>query len=445
MKKRDKVVIFWFRRDLRWEDNTALFKALNSGIPVVPIFIFDKKLLTDLATPPKDRRVQFIYEKVIEIHKYFQKNFNSGIMMFYSTPIEVFQQLFESFEIVGVYYNRDYEPGAIQRDEEVKKFFKAYGIDCFDFKDIVIFEPEEILTPDGCPYKVYTPYSKEWKKKFYSVQIDTFPSEKHLYNLFKFSTPPKEIPYDELGFRYEKNLVFPHPNIDSNILINYHRTRDFPCIDNGTTRLSLHLRFGTISVRKVLTLAKKYNLKLLDELIWREFYQSLLYHFPWSASNNFKRSYDNFQWNYDEKIFERWKSGETGFPLIDAGMRELNETGYMHNRIRMVVANFLTKILMMDWRLGETYFREKLLDYEMASNVGNWQWAAGTGADAAPYFRIFNPNLQWKKFDPDSIYVKKWLPEFSPQSFIKPIVNFEEQKEKYLNLMKSFKQQRLNI
>ena len=438
---KDKVAIFWFRRDLRWEDNTGLYYALNSNFPVIPIFIFDKNILSEIATPPKDRRVQFIYERLVEIHNHFQRNFGSGILVFHSTPIEVFRELIDNFEITGVYFNRDYEPSANQRDEGVMKFLKENNIKCFDFKDIVVFEPQEILTPSGAPYKVYTPYSKEWKRNFDPQKIRLNPSEQLLNRLYKFQTPPKIISYNELGFLYESSLGFPHPNLDEATLINYHKTRDFPYIEKGTTRLSLHLRFGTLSVRKIALLAKQYNEKLLNELIWREFYQSVLYHFPWTVSKNFNSKFDIVEWNFDEKAFEKWKLGETGFPLVDAGMRELNETGYMHNRVRMVVANFLTKILMMDWRLGEAYFREKLLDYEMASNVGNWQWAAGTGVDAAPYFRIFNPELQRKKFDPEGEYIKRWVPEAISGKYLPPMVDFEERRKKYLEMMKNLKMQ----
>ena len=438
---KDKVAIFWFRRDLRWEDNTGLYYSLNSNFPVIPIFIFDKNILSEIATPPKDRRVQFIYERLVEIHNHFQRNFGSGILVFHSTPIEVFRELIDNFEITGVYFNRDYEPSANQRDEGVMKFLKENNIKCFDFKDIVVFEPQEILTPSGAPYKVYTPYSKEWKRNFDPQKIRLNPSEQLLNRLYKFQTPPKIISYNELGFLYESSLGFPHPNLDKATLINYHKTRDFPYIEKGTTRLSLHLRFGTLSVRKIALLAKQYNEKLLNELIWREFYQSVLYHFPWTVSKNFNSKFDIVEWNFDEKAFEKWKLGETGFPLVDAGMRELNETGYMHNRVRMVVANFLTKILMMDWRLGEAYFREKLLDYEMASNVGNWQWAAGTGVDAAPYFRIFNPELQRKKFDPEGEYIKRWVPEAISGKYLPPMVDFEERRKKYLEMMKNLKMQ----
>jgi deoxyribodipyrimidine photo-lyase len=438
---KDKVAIFWFRRDLRWEDNTGLYYALNSNFPVIPIFIFDKNILSEIATPPKDRRVQFIYERLVEIHNHFQRNFGSGILVFHSTPIEVFRELIDNFEITGVYFNRDYEPSANQRDEGVMKFLKENNIKCFDFKDIVVFEPQEILTPSGAPYKVYTPYSKEWKRNFDPQKIRLNPSEQLLNRLYKFQTPPKIISYNELGFLYEGSLGFPHPNLDEATLINYHKTRDFPYIEKGTTRLSLHLRFGTLSVRKIALLAKQCNEKLLNELIWREFYQSVLYHFPWTVSKNFNSKFDIVEWNFDEKAFEKWKLGETGFPLVDAGMRELNETGYMHNRVRMVVANFLTKILMMDWRLGEAYFREKLLDYEMASNVGNWQWAAGTGVDAAPYFRIFNPELQRKKFDPEGEYIKRWVPEAISGKYLPPMVDFEERRKKYLEMMENLKMQ----
>ncbi len=435
--KKQSVVIFWFRRDLRWDDNPALLYALKSGLPVIPVFIFDKNLLDTIATKPKDRRVQFIYDRLKIIHTYFQQNFSSGILFFYGKPLDAFKKLLQMYEVKGVYFNRDYEPYAIERDNQIKSFLKSNGIESHTYKDIVIFEPQEVLSTSGKPFTVYSQYAKAWKKLFEALNFNFYPSEKFLHNLFKFKDQPIIIPFEDLGFIYERDFKFPEPNLDEETLTNYHKTRNYPYLERGTTKISLHLRFGTLSIRKIVFLAQKFNATLLNELIWREFYQSILYHFPWTKNQNFNPKFNKIQWNFNEKLFQKWKAGETGFPIIDAGMRELNETGYMHNRVRMIASNFFAKILMFDWRLGEAYFREKLLDYEAASNLGNWQWSAGTGVDAAPYFRIFNPELQQKKFDPDFKYIKKWIPDFNENNYIPRIVNYEEQREKYLMLMKT--------
>ncbi len=437
MDSKSKVVIFWFRRDLRWEDNEALYYALRTGLPVVPIFIFDVDILNHLATYPKDRRVQLIYMKLKEINDYFWINFNSGIIFFHSTPKNAFKILLEQYDVEAVFFNYDYDPYTIERDKQIINYLQKVSINCYSYKDFVIFEPKEIISSSGTPFKTFSQYAKVWKNKFQELGYTSYPSERYLRNLYKFQSKPILIPYKDLGFEYEDNFAIPKPNLDMETLQNYHLTRDFPYLEKGTTRLSHHLRFGTISVRKVVSIAEQLNPKLLDELIWREFYQSILFHFPWTITENYNRRFDFFKWDNNEKFFEKWKNGETGFPLIDAGMKELNITGYMHNRVRMVVANFLTKILMIDWQLGESFFREKLLDYELAANVGNWQWCAGTGVDAAPYFRIFNPELQRKKFDPENVYVKKWIPDFEESKYLYPIVSFEEQRKKYLERVKS--------
>ncbi len=436
MDTKDKAVVFWFRRDLRWDDNVALYYALRTGLPVVPIFIFDVDILNRLATYPKDRRVQFIYMKLKEINDYFWENFNSGIIFFLSTPKDAFKILLEHYDVESVFFNYDYDPYTNERDKQIINYLQKFSINCYSYRDFLIFEPKEIISSTGTPFRNFSKYSKVWKIKYQELNKISYPSESYLFNLYKFQSKPLLFPYENLGFVYEQDFCIPKPNLDETTLRNYHLTRDFPYLEKGTTRLSHHLRFGTISIRKVVSIAEQFNPKLLDELIWREFSQSILYHFPWTISENFNRKFDFFKWETNEKFFEKWMIGETGFPLIDAGMRELNATGYLHNRVRMVVANFLTKILKIDWRLGESFFREKLLDYELASNVGNWQWCAGTGVDSAPYFRIFSPELQRKKFDPENVYVKKWIPDFEEGRYLNPIVSFEEQRNKYLERVK---------
>ncbi|GIV27069.1 MAG: deoxyribodipyrimidine photo-lyase [Bacteroidia bacterium] len=436
---KDTVVLFWFRRDLRINDNHALYRALQSDWPVVPIFIFDKNILNSL--PMNDKRVNYIYDTLYQLnHELFTK-YQSGIEFYYDYPESAFEQLIEKYNVVGVYTNKDYEPYAIQRDKTIREFLQMRGIELFLCKDHVIFEENEILKSDGKIYNVYTHYSKAWKNRFqevYSTGLNTFPSEKYLHNLLKRDEPSILPSLKSMNFE-KVNYVLKPLNISDELLHNYATSRDRIDAENGTTNASVYLRFGTISTRELVNIAMKNNLKLLDELIWREFYQMILFHYPESSIQNFKSDY-SIQWENNETYFELWKEGKTGFPIIDAAMRELNETGYMHNRCRMIVANFLTKILLIDWRWGEKYFAEKLMDYEMASNVGNWQWSAGTGVGAAPYFRIFNPYLQQEKFDPEYKYVKKWIDNFNPENYIKPIVDYEKRRSVFLRKRPLIKQ-----
>jgi len=426
----DKITIFWFRRDLRLTDNHGLYEALRSGQPVLPIFIFDPDILDSLKDK-KDKRVNFIYRQLQLIQKELLQK-NSSLHILHGRPLACFEQLAKDCKIGAVYTNHDYEPYAIQRDQEINSFLLKHSIPFHSFKDQVIFEKEEITKSDGKPYTIYTPYSKSWKEKYFSEKKVRYPSEKHLDHLWK--TKPFPFPaISQLGFD-EISIYFPSIQLNKEIILHYEETRNLPGME-GTSRMSLHLRFGTVSIRELAASASKWNETWLNELIWREFFMMILFHFPQVVTESFKSKYDRIPWRNNEKEFTLWCKGETGYPLVDAGMRELNETGFMHNRVRMVVASFLTKHLLIDWRWGEAYFAEKLLDYELSSNNGNWQWCAGCGCDAAPYFRIFNPITQQEKFDPDFIYVKRWIPGFQP-GYLPLIVDHEMARERALAVYK---------
>lgn len=433
---KEKVNIYWMRRDLRFEDNAALYNALMDELPIIPIFIFDKNILDELKKP-YDKRVQFIYQELTKLNQYLFENYHSGIITFYDKPKNVFEKLLEKYDIQKVFVNRDYEPYAIQRDTEIKKFLKEKSVEYFSFKDHLIFEPWEIKNKYGKIFHIYTHFANAWKKLFNEESLIIYHSEKYLNKLYRFNKPLSIVPYESMGFKWEQDVEYRALNLSSEVLSNYHLTRDRIDNEKGTTNAGLYLRFGTISTRHLVKLGLQYNQQYLNELIWREFFQHLIYHYPFTKDENFREIYKQFNWENDKQLFEKWKKGETGFPIIDAAMRELNTTGYMHNRCRMIVANFLTKILLIDWRWGERYFAEKLMDYELASNVGNWQWCAGTGVDAAPYFRIFNPSLQQEKFDPSYKYVKKWIPDFGVNKYIQPIVNYEERRKMSLERYKS--------
>jgi deoxyribodipyrimidine photo-lyase len=406
-----QVNIFWFRRDFRLFDNHGLFRALKSGKPVLPIFIFDKNILEELKDK-NDRRVSFIHDSLKKIQEQLKQT-GSSLHTFYDTPLNAFKQLAEEYKISEVFTNQDYEPYAIKRDADIAAWLKKQNIGFTTFKDQVIFEKNEVLKPDGSPYTIFTPYSKIWKSKQNDDSLKSFPSEKNLDSFIK-TRPLHFHSLKEIGFNYTA-YDLPDTAIDPSIIQDYHNTRNIPSV-SGTSKLSTHLRFGTVSVRRLVKAAMELNEQWLNELIWREFFMMILYHFPYVVSKCFKPRYDNIKWRNNEKDFELWCKGETGYPIVDAGMRELNETGFMHNRVRMIVASFLTKHLLIDWKWGEAYFAEKLLDYELSSNNGNWQWAAGCGCDAAPYFRIFNPSEQTKKFDPELKYIKRWIKNFKPGS-----------------------------
>lgn len=425
---KQKISIFWFRRDLRLNDNVGLSQAMESDFPVLPIFIFDKNILGKL-NDKKDRRVDYFWQALQDINAELKEK-GGRLTTFFDGPMTVFKTLWQNYHIQAVYCNRDYEPEAIQRDTEIYAFFKTKKIPFKAYKDQVVFDKNEVVKKDGEPYTVYTPYAKKWRENL--QKSDYEPVRMKWGNLFQ--QPYKKIhSLKEIGFE-KTDMDFTHPTLKSEIIDDYDKTRDFPA-ENGTTRLGIALRFGTISIRKCVAFALEHNETWLSELIWREFFMQILYHFPKVVDQAFKSKYDSIEWRNNEKEFLLWCRGETGFPLVDAGMRQLNKTGYMHNRVRMVVASFLVKDLLIDWRWGEAYFAEKLNDYELASNNGNWQWAAGTGCDAAPYFRIFNPSEQTKKFDPKLKYINTWITD--PQyNFVPPVVEHSFVRKRALEVYK---------
>ena len=426
----ENIVIFWFRRDLRLEDNTGLHHALKNNSKVLPIFIYDKNTLDKLNK--SDHRLDFIESSINSINQILNKK-NKLISTYYGKPVEVFSSLIKKFNVSKVFTNNDYTPYSVYRDNEIKKLLEAKNIEFKSYKDHVLFEKSEIVKKDNSPYKVYTPYSRKWILKMSETEIKNYESEKYLKNLWVGEQ--SSISIKEIGFK-KSNLEPLDLNLSNKVVNDYEKTRNFPSI-NGTSKIGLHLRFGTISTREMITKANlSQNNTFLKELIWREFFQQILYHFPDTVNKSFKPKYDRIEWINNEEQFKKWCKGETGYPLVDAGMRELNQTGFMHNRVRMLVGSFLCKHLLIDWRWGEAYFAEKLYDYETASNVGNWQWVAGCGVDASPYFRIFNPHEQIKKFDNKLNYSKKWVPEFDSEGYIDPIVDHKEARERCLTTYK---------
>ncbi len=426
----NKINIFWLRRDLRLIDNAALYHALKDGNPVLPVFIFDKNILDKLENK-EDRRVTFIYQSIKNINDQLAA-FGAGIEVYYDFPEKVFEELILKYTIDKVFTNHDYEPYAIERDATIKNQLDKNLIPFLTFKDHVIFEKDEVTKDDGNPYTVFTPYSRKWKAKLNDFYLAPYPTEKYFSN-FYIQSFPDLIPLENMGFK-KANNTFPSKKANTEIIKNYFEQRNFPFLE-GTSRLGVHLRFGTISIRQLAIKAKQLNETFLNELIWRDFYQSILWHFSHVGKHKaFKPAYDNIEWRNNEKEFELWYTGKTGYPIVDAGMRELNETGFMHNRVRMIVASFLSKHLLIDWRWGEAYFAEKLLDFDFASNNGGWQWAAGSGCDAAPYFRIFNPYLQTKKFDPELKYIKKWVPEFQEFNYPQPVVEHDFARKRCLEV-----------
>lgn len=429
----DKVNIFWFRRDLRIDDNVGFYKALHGKFPVLPLFIFDTQILDEL--PKDDARVTFIFNTLQQMRDELQKH-GSSLAMYHGSPTAIFKQLVTDFDIQHVITNHDYEPYAKDRDTEISNFLKERGIGFHTFKDQVIYEKNEVVKDDGDPYVVYTPYMKKWKERFQKDggDVKIYYTSQHMEHLVQHSRLPN-LTLADMGFE-SSNIQVPDFDVTPTTIQEYEETRNFPSKE-GTSRLGPHLRFGTVSIRKMMkkAIAEK-NETFWQELIWREFFMQILWHFPETVNNAFRKKYDNVPWRKSNKDFEKWKKGVTGYPLVDAGMRQLNTTGYMHNRVRMVVASFLCKHLLLDWRWGEAYFAEKLLDYELSSNIGNWQWAAGSGVDAAPYFRIFNPSSQLEKFDKDKTYCRQWIEEFETESYPEKMVDHKEARERALTTYK---------
>lgn len=442
-----KTTIFWFRRDLRLNDNAGLYHALKSGKPVLPIFIFDENILNDLENR-SDARVHFIHDTLHDLQTQLA-SLGSSLLVKYGTPKKVLRALLKSHEIEAVYTNRDYEPYALERDEEVKTILEKKGIGFYTFKDQVIFEKGEVLKDDGTPYTVFTPYSKKWRKKMDSQMVNekqangrkrrlsyflqSYPTEKY-FSAFLLTKPFPIPTLEEMKFQ-PSTIPIPDRAVKRSLIKKYGEQRNFPAI-RGTSRLGIHFRFGTISIREKAQHALNLSDVYVSELIWRDFYAMIMAHFPKVVTNAFRKKYEFIEWDNNKTHFEKWCNGQTGYPIVDAGMRELNATGFMHNRVRMIVASFLTKHLLIDWRWGEAYFAEKLLDFDLASNNGGWQWAAGCGTDAAPYFRVFNPYTQQQKFDKDMVYVKKWVPEYGTPEYVEAIVEHKFARERCLRVYK---------
>jgi len=427
------VNLFWFRRDLRLDDNKGLYEALKGEHPVLPVFIFDSEILNKL--PETDARVSFIHDTLQNMRVRLESDYDSSLAIYHGKPIDIFNKLIKDYEIGCIYTNRDYEPYALERDNAIKTLLEENDIKFKTFKDQVIFEKNEVVKNDGDPYVVYTPYMRKWKEQFKSVSLETFNTSSLLNNLLKDVNLPN-LSLSEIGFKESEQKIAPY-SVTPDLIQNYEATRNFPAKD-ATSRLGPHLRFGTVSIRAMVIKAiAEENEIFWQELIWREFFMQILWHFPQTKDKAFKSKYDRIEWRNNEEEFKLWCEGKTGYPLVDAGMRELNETGFMHNRVRMLVGSFLCKHLLIDWRWGEAYFAEKLHDYEMASNVGNWQWVAGSGVDAAPYFRIFNPTSQIQKFDKDHKYIKKWVPDYQELTYPQPIVDHKAARERCLKTYKS--------
>lgn len=429
---KQKYTVFWFRRDLRLDDNIGFYRALQSDFPVLPIFIFDSEILKDL--PEDDARITFIYKQLQEMRKELQEKYESSIALFHGKPAAIFKELLKAYDIAEVITNRDYEPYAKERDNSIKDLLDNENIKFTTHKDQVIFEKDEVVKKDGDPYLVYTPYMKVWKNHFEEDKLNIFYTNDYLDNLIKNSRLPN-LSLSDIGFK-KSTVSVPDYTVTKTLMKEYDEKRNLPAED-ATSHLSTHLRFGTVSIRKMVKKAIQIKDEtFFNELIWREFFMQILYHYPETVTDSFKKKYDRIEWRNNEKEFEKWKEGKTGYPMVDAGMRQLNQSGFMHNRVRMVVGSFLCKHLLIDWRWGEAYFAEKLLDYEMSSNIGNWQWVAGSGVDAAPYFRIFNPTSQKEKFDKDEKYIKEWIPEYGTEKYPEPMVEHKEARERCLKVYK---------
>ncbi len=414
-----KLTLFWFRRDLRLDDNAGLFHALSESKSVLPIFIFDTDILTHL--PRHDARVLFIYQQIVALKNQL-KVLGGDLIVKIGKPGTVLKELSRAYQLEAVYTNHDYEPYATNRDAQVQKWCDSEKIKFKSFKDQCIFEKNEVVSDVGKPYTVFTPYKKKWLKNLKPSDLKPYANENVAGNYLKVKTQSVMPSLKEIGFE-SFDFTFPPKVPKTPMLGEYEDKRNFPALEDGTSKMGIHFRFGTVSARAAAKIGQKHSDVWLSELIWREFFMQILWHFPHVQTQSFRPQYDKIAWRANDEEFKMWCQGMTGYPLVDAGMRELNETGFMHNRVRMVVASFLTKHLLMHWLLGERYFAEKLLDYDLSANNGNWQWAAGTGCDAAPYFRVFNPQTQLEKFDKGQAYIKKWVPEFGTSKYPKSMVD----------------------
>ncbi|MBW0177759.1 deoxyribodipyrimidine photo-lyase [Sediminibacterium sp.] len=426
-----RIQVMWFRRDLRLSDNAALYHALRTGIPVLPVFIFDKNILDQL-DDKADRRVEFIHAAITELQQQLVQ-MGSTLEVYYDYPKEVYKKLLERYDIEAVFTNHDYEPYAQERDAAIAALLKEYGTGFKTYKDQVIFEKSEVVKDDGKPYTVFSPYARKWRAKLNIFYLKAYPTEKYFSNFYQ-QTPVTIPTLLSIGFQ-PVALPFPSKELEEAVIRHYGENRNFPSLEKGTSKMGVHLRFGTVSIRYLARKAMEWNDVYLNELIWRDFYHTILWHFPQVGKGaSFKPEYDKIEWRNNETEFEHWCNGTTGYPIVDAGMRELNTTGYMHNRVRMIVASFLTKHLLIDWRWGEAYFAQKLLDFDLAANNGGWQWASSSGCDAAPYFRVFNPSLQTEKFDKDLRYIRKWIPELNEFNYPQPIVQHELARKRVLEV-----------
>jgi deoxyribodipyrimidine photo-lyase len=428
MKETVPYTIFWFRRDLRLEDNKGLFNALKNNANVIPLYIINE----DDDIMRNDLRKHFVLKSLQNIHQQLKK-ISRGLMITKGEPLQIVKKLISTYPIKAIYFNKDHEPNGIQRDDQIKSYLMSNNIKVYDYLDHLIMDKNEILKDNGTPYTIFTPYKNKFRQLITPSHFNYYPSEDHLENIARV----KSFNFTEFNFDLpESELFYPNIEIPVNVIENYHKTRDFPA-KNGTSRLGLHIRYGTLSIRNLAKIALKVNEVYFNELLWREFFAMILWHFPYITERSFKSKYDNIHWLNNEVAFNDWKEGKTGYPMVDAGMRELIHTGYMHNRVRMIAASFLTKHLLTDWRWGEAWFAQHLLDYELSSNNGGWQWAAGSGCDAAPYFRIFNPVQQQKKFDPQMLYIKKWIPEIDTPHYPQPIINLNYGRQRCLETYKS--------
>lgn len=432
MKKNNPVSVFWFRRDLRLNDNAGLYHALKSGYPVKCVFIFDTDIL-ELLDDKSDKRVKFIHHYLEKLNHELQE-YGSALHVWHGKPIEVWNKILEEDNVKAVFANHDYEPNAIKRDSEIAKFLKSKAISFSTFKDQCIFEKDEVMKDDGKPYTVFTPYKNKWRNTIKPFHLKSYPNKKYFKNFFP-CVSKKLMSLKEIGF-VDIDMKISEPQLSKQLLKEYAEQRNFPAV-HGTSRLSAHLRFGTVSVRELVRYAWGMSDTWVNEIIWRDFYMMILYHFPHVVNHAFKKEYEKLKWRHAEKDFEKWCNGQTGYPIVDAGMRQLNETGFMHNRVRMITASFLTKHLLIDWRWGEAYFAKKLMDFDLSANNGGWQWSASAGCDAAPYFRIFNPSEQTKKFDPEFKYISHWVPEHNTKDYADPIVEHTFARQRCLDFYKS--------
>ncbi len=428
----EEIAVFWFRRDLRIDDNLGLYQALKSGFKVLPVYIFDPEIWSRY-TDVDNRQLHFIRNAVYQL-KQELIDLNSDLLVFEDLPPVVFQNLINEYNVKMVFANEEFDPFSIQRDRKISEFLNSNGITLNLFTDHLIHKPGVILKPDRSPYTIFTPFSKQWKLALKDQNLVPFPVTSLISNLY---TPKKVSNFKKL--KTQQTILSPiNREIPTEIIQTYDATRDFPAIHNGTSQLGVHLRFGTISIRKLVSIALQLNIQFLNELIWREFFMHILFHFPYVIDGAFKSKYNNIHWQNNELEFENWCLGNTGVPIVDAGMRQLIQTGFMHNRVRMIVASYLVKHLLIDWRWGEAYFAQKLIDYELSANNGNWQWVAGTGCDAAPYFRIFNPFRQQERFDPTFEFVKLWVPEYQTEEYKKRFVtDLKKAAERCINVYKT--------